>query len=81
MAEATYDDVEKIIEEFPPSTKKIFEVLRSKGPMTQKDLINETSLSPRTVRHAIQRLKEKGLIIEKFYFKDARQRLYCPSKN
>ncbi|MBC7110590.1 MAG: winged helix-turn-helix transcriptional regulator [Archaeoglobi archaeon] len=49
--------------------------------MTQKDLINETSLSPRTVRHAIQRLKEKGLIIEKFYFKDARQRLYCPSKN
>lgn len=44
--------------------------------MTQKDLICETSLPSRTVRYALNRLKEEKILIERHYFTDARQSLY-----
>ena len=48
----------------------------SNGQFTQKDLIRETSLPARTVRYALNRLKEEGILIERHYFIDARQSLY-----
>jgi hypothetical protein len=44
--------------------------------MTQKDIIRETVLPSRTVRYALNRLKEEKILMERFYFLDSRQSLY-----
>ncbi|MFB6110746.1 MAG: winged helix-turn-helix transcriptional regulator [Halodesulfurarchaeum sp.] len=64
------------LEELPPSAKLIHKVLEYDGPLTQKRLIEETNLSPRTVRYALDRLDDCDCIEEQVYVKDARQRLY-----
>ncbi|MFB6186351.1 MAG: winged helix-turn-helix transcriptional regulator, partial [Halobacteriaceae archaeon] len=46
------------------------------GPMTQKRLVEESMLSARTVRYALDRLADRGVIEENIYFADARQNLY-----
>jgi transcription initiation factor IIE alpha subunit len=51
-------------------------VLENGSQLTQKDLIRETSLSSRTVRYALTRLKDEKFLIERHYFPDARQSLY-----
>jgi DNA-binding MarR family transcriptional regulator len=60
----------------PPSAKLVYKVLENDGQLTQKDLVERTALPSRTVRYAIGRLKEKNLLVEHFYFIDARQSLY-----
>jgi transcription initiation factor IIE alpha subunit len=60
----------------PPSAKLVFKVLESSGLMTQKDIIKQTYLPPRTVRYALNRLRDENILQERFYFKDARQCLY-----
>ncbi len=65
-----------VIEYLPPSAKLVFDVLVSNGPLTQKDLISKTDLHTNTVRYALGKLKEEGVIKECFYFPDARQSLY-----
>ncbi|MCP1662918.1 MAG: MarR family transcriptional regulator [Methanocalculus sp. MSAO_Arc1] len=60
----------------PPSSLKVLHLLEQGGSMTHKDIVQESSLAPRTVRYALKRLKEQGLIIEKFNFRDARQIIY-----
>jgi transcription initiation factor IIE alpha subunit len=54
----------------------VYKVLENGGQLTQKDLIRETSLPSRTVRYALNRLKEEEILIERHYFIDARQSLY-----
>ena len=44
--------------------------------MTQKEIVRESYLPPRTVRYALSRLKSEDFLEERFYFKDARQSLY-----
>jgi hypothetical protein len=51
-------------------------VLESGNLLTQKDIIARTYLPARTVRYALTRLKKENLLLEKFYFQDARQSLY-----
>jgi hypothetical protein len=51
-------------------------VLESGGLLTQKDIVAKTYLPPRTVRYALNRLKEQNILQECFYFQDARQSLY-----
>lgn len=70
------DILTKKMEKFPPSVKFVFKLLDLKGMLTQKEIISETYLPPRTVRYALKRLKAEGLIEEKLYVKDARQCLY-----
>ena len=72
MNDISYEKLERL----PPSAKLVFKILESKGQMTQKEIIHETILPSRTVRYAINRLKEEGILIELFYFLDSRQRLY-----
>jgi len=64
------------LERLPPSAKLVFKILESKGQMTQKEIIHETILPSRTVRYALNRLKEEEILIELFYFLDSRQKLY-----
>ena len=54
----------------------MYKVLENGNQLTQKDLIRETSLPSRTVRYALGRLKEERVLVERYYFTDARQSLY-----
>ncbi|MFB6189480.1 MAG: ArsR family transcriptional regulator [Halapricum sp.] len=64
------------IADLPPSAKLVFKVLEYKGPLTQKGIVEESMLSARTVRYALERLEEVGVVEEDVYFADARQNLY-----
>jgi len=71
---STVNSVNKI--KLPPSAKVVLTVLEDGKPKTFKDMTDEVGIAPRTIRYALKRLKESGLIIEKFNFRDARQVLY-----
>ncbi|MGQ4891353.1 MAG: NAD(+)/NADH kinase [Candidatus Njordarchaeia archaeon] len=67
----------KEIQTLPPSAKLILKVLEYEGEMTQKDLVKNTMLPARTVRHALKLLLSKGFIREKpSLLRDARQKIY-----
>ena len=72
MNDISYEKLERL----PPSAKLVFKTLEAKGQMTQKEIIHETILPSRTVRYAINRLKEEEILQERFYFIDSRQSLY-----
>ena len=44
--------------------------------MTINNIEKQTYLPHRTVRYAVKRLKEGGMVTQLFYIKDARQSLY-----
>jgi hypothetical protein len=64
------------LDRLPPSAKLVFKVLEPGRLLTQKDIIAKTYLPARTVRYALTRLKKENLLLERFYFQDARQSLY-----
>lgn len=64
------------IDELPPSAKLVFKVLEYQGSLTQKGIVEESMLSARTVRYALDRLEEVGVVSEEIYIGDARQSLY-----
>ena len=64
------------IADLPPSAKLVYKVLEYNGPLTQKGIVEESMLSARTVRYALERLEEVGVVDEDVYFADARQNLY-----
>ncbi len=73
---ATDGEVEEKIDELPPSAKLVFKVLEYNHQMTQKEIADETRLSVRTVRYALNRLTEKGLVEQVPCLSDGRQTLY-----
>jgi len=64
------------LDDLPPSAKLVFKVLEYDGPLTQKGIVEESMLSARTVRYALERLERIGVVDEDVYFADARQNLY-----
>ncbi len=60
----------------PPSSMLVLEVLGTEGAMTHKDIVKRTQCSPRTIRYALKKLKEKKLLIEKMNMQDMRQIIY-----
>jgi DNA-binding MarR family transcriptional regulator len=62
--------------DLPPSAKLVYLVLRECGPMTQRDITEESMLPPRTARYAINRLKELDILTEQIHIRDARQIVY-----
>ncbi|MDY6774814.1 MAG: rhodanese-like domain-containing protein [Halobacteria archaeon] len=64
------------IDGLPPSAKLVYKTLEYNGQMNQKDLSDESRLSPRTVRYAIDRLREKDLIYETPSLDDGRCSFY-----
>lgn len=67
------------IRDLPPSAKLVAKVLDYNDTLTQSDLAAETLLPPRTVRYALSRLEEAGVIDARFSFTDARKRVYTLS--
>ncbi len=67
---------ERPIEDVPPSAKLVYKVLEYNGGLTQKQIVERSMLSQRTVRDALVRLRELGIVTEEIYIPDARQSLY-----
>lgn len=59
-----------------PSAKLVAKTLEYEEQLTQQQLAEETRLSPRTVRYALTRLEEEGLVASRISFQDARQQIY-----
>lgn len=64
------------IQDLPPSAKLVFKVLEINSGLTQKEIVDKTRLSERTVREALSRLQERNIIEKKIYIPDGRQNLY-----
>ncbi|MFC4405970.1 MarR family transcriptional regulator [Haloarchaeobius iranensis] len=62
--------------DLPPSAKLVAKTLEYEGEATQSQLAESTLLSPRTVRDAVTRLEESGIVMSRISFQDARQRVY-----
>ena len=67
---------DEALADLPPSAKLVFKVLEYNGGMTQKAIVEESMLSARTVRYALERLEAIGAVTEDVYFADARQNIY-----
>ena len=65
-----------IMEQLPNSSQIVLRVLGTNGAMTHKDLVRESHCNPRTVRYALKKLKEQGLLIAKMNRQDMRQIIY-----
>ncbi|MFW9871216.1 MAG: sugar kinase [Candidatus Thorarchaeota archaeon] len=70
------ETTEEIAQELPPSAKLVFKILEYKGQLTQKEIIEETLLPPRTVRYALSLLMSEGLVDKKLSLRDSRQGMY-----
>ncbi len=70
------EKTEQKIEQLPSSDKAVFSLLEDGKPRTLNEMVGNVSFSPRTIRNALNRLKERGLIVAKFNFRDARKPLY-----
>ena len=64
------------IQDVPPSAKLVYKVLEYNGGLTQKQIVEKSMLSQRTVRDALSRLREIDVVSEDVYIPDARQNLY-----
>lgn len=64
------------LSDLPPSAKLVYKVLEHNTALTQQQLAKETMLPKRTVRFAVTRLKEAGLVEGRISFRDARQSVY-----
>jgi NAD+ kinase len=70
------ETAEDVAHELPPSAKLVFKVLEYQGQLSQKEIIEETMLPPRTVRYALSLLMSEGLVTKKISLRDSRQGLY-----
>jgi DNA-binding MarR family transcriptional regulator len=73
---ASHKVVSTSLEGLPPSAKLVFKVLEYEGPLTTREILSKTQLPPRTVRYALNNLIKKGLVIKRFYDRDARLSVY-----
>lgn len=64
------------IQDLPPSSKLVLKVLEYNGGLTQKQIVEKSRLSQRTVRDALDRLQEVDIVEKDIYIPDARQNLY-----
>ncbi|MFB6218552.1 MAG: winged helix-turn-helix domain-containing protein [Halobacteriaceae archaeon] len=70
------DEFRDRLRELPPSAKLVAKVLESESPPSQGQLAEQSLLPDRTVRYALTRLKEAGLVGSRYSFRDARKQVY-----
>lgn len=71
---------EDLAQELPPSAKLVLKVLEYQGQLSQKEIIEETKLPPRTVRYALSLLMSEGLVSKRLSLRDSRQGIYQVKK-
>jgi len=70
------NSTDDIVQDLPPSAKLVLKVLEYNGGLTQKQIVENSRLSQRTVRDALDRLQEADVVEKDIYIPDARQNLY-----
>lgn len=70
-------DTDTQIRDLPPSAKLVYKVLEYNPDLTQKQIVNKTRLSQRTVRDGLDRLIDGEIVEKNLYAQDARQNLYA----
>ncbi|MFB6154914.1 MAG: winged helix-turn-helix domain-containing protein [Haloferacaceae archaeon] len=73
LSESEYRDR---LRDLPPSAKLVAKVLEGDAPLSQGELAEESLLPDRTVRYALNRLEEAGIVDSRYSFKDARKQVY-----
>ncbi|MFC4246785.1 MarR family transcriptional regulator [Natribaculum luteum] len=73
LSESEYRDR---LRDLPPSAKLVAKVLESDSPLSQGQLAEESLLPDRTVRYALNRLEDVGLVGSRYSFRDARKQVY-----
>lgn len=56
----------------PGSARRVFEVIKERGPVTRRELSESADMPARTVRYAIKRLKDEGLVDTRCSLRDCR---------
>ena len=69
-------EVRESLRELPPSAKLVAKVLDGSKPLSQGELADQSLLPDRTVRYALNRLDDAGLIDTRYSFRDARKQVY-----
>lgn len=69
-------DFRERLRELPPSAKLVAKVLEDDSPLSQGDLAEQSLLPDRTVRYALNRLEDAGLVGSRYSFHDARKQVY-----
>ena len=67
---------DELVQDLPPSAKLVWKVLEYNGGLTQKQIVENSRLSQRTVRDALDRLQAADVVEKDIYIPDARQNLY-----
>lgn len=62
--------------QLPPSARFVLKVLESRKYATFTEILEETGLPERTVKHALKRLREAGMVKVVPCITDARRRVY-----
>jgi DNA-binding MarR family transcriptional regulator len=70
------DEFREQLRDLPPSAKLVAKVLETDAPLSQGDLAEESLLPDRTVRYALNRLGDAGLVASRYSFEDARKQVY-----
>lgn len=70
------DEYRDRLRDLPPSAKLVAKVLETESPLSQGQLAEESLLPDRTVRYALNRLDDVGLIGSRYSFRDARKQVY-----
>lgn len=64
------------VHELPPSAKLVYKMLEYHGSQTQKQIAEQSMLSTRTVRYALNQLENVGVLESEVHIPDARQTMY-----
>jgi DNA-binding IclR family transcriptional regulator len=80
MEQVDLQEAPEAVQELPPSAKLTYIVLEEIEPATQPDLREHTTMPERTVRDALSRLIDHGVVRADPKLSDPRQSLYTLEK-
>ena len=70
-ADAVHVDF-RVFQRLPESAQRVFDVIRDGGPLTSAELRERTGMAPRTIRFAVKRLRDDGLVDTRCSLRDCR---------
>ncbi|MES2155048.1 MAG: winged helix-turn-helix domain-containing protein [bacterium] len=70
----------RIVENLPGSARRVLDAVRERGPLTHNELGLATGLPPRTIRYAVRRLKDHGVLDSLSSLRDCRTCYFFVSK-
>lgn len=70
------EQVRRRLKSLPPSAKLVAKVLAKEPKLSNAQIAEHSMLPKRTVRYALRRLEEEGLVEATYSIHDARKQLY-----